>query len=155
MGVNMYVAFVWMCSLYRLGTGVWERSIYSWYLWSLCIDSSALSSEVIILTWWRHQMETFSAWLAICEGNSPVPGEFPAQRPVTRSFDVFFDLRLNKRLSKQSRGWWFQMLSHPLWRHCNGRTISRIRDFARSMTIGNKASSGTTSGRRPSICWLW
>ena len=46
-------------------------------------------------------METFSALLAICAGNSPVPGEFPAQRPVTRSFDVFFDLRLNKRLSKQ------------------------------------------------------
>ena len=47
-------------------------------------------------------METFSALLAICAGNSPVPGEFPIQRPVTRSFDVFFDLRLNKRLSKQS-----------------------------------------------------
>ena len=43
-------------------------------------------------------METFSALLAIC----PVPGEFPSQRPVTRSFDDFFDLRLNKRLSKQS-----------------------------------------------------
>ena len=45
------------------------------------------------------------------------PGEFPAQRPVTRSFDVFFDLRLNKRLSKQSRGWWFETLSRSLWRH--------------------------------------
>ena len=50
-------------------------------------------------SWWRHQMETFSALLAICAGNSPVTGEFPAQRPVTRSFDVFFDLRLNKRLN--------------------------------------------------------
>ena len=65
----------------------------------------------------RHQMETLSAWLAICAGNSPIPGEFPAQRPVTRSFEVFFDLRLNKRLSKQSWGWWFQTLSCPLWRH--------------------------------------
>ena len=46
-------------------------------------------------------METFSALLAICAGNSPVTSEFHAQRPVTRSFDVFFDLRLNKRLSKQ------------------------------------------------------
>ena len=46
-------------------------------------------------------MEAFSALLAICAGNSPIPGEFPEQRPVTRSFDVFFDLRLNKRLSKQ------------------------------------------------------
>ena len=43
-------------------------------------------------TWWRHQMEIFSALLAICAGNSSVFGEFPAQRPVTRSFDVFFDL---------------------------------------------------------------
>ena len=45
-------------------------------------------------TWWRHQMETFSALLAHCEGNSPVTGEFPSQRPVTRSFDVFSDRRL-------------------------------------------------------------
>ena len=43
----------------------------------------------VIFSWWRHQMETFSALLAICAGNSPVPGEFPAQRPVPRSFDVF------------------------------------------------------------------
>ena len=42
---------------------------------------------------WRHQMETFSALLALCAGNSPVTGEFPSQRPVTHSFDVFFDLR--------------------------------------------------------------
>ena len=47
-------------------------------------------------------METFSALLAICAGNSPVTGEFLAQKPVTRSFDVLFDLRLNTRLSKQS-----------------------------------------------------
>ena len=70
-------------------------------------------------TWWRHQMETFSTLLAICAGNSPVPGEFPSQRPVTQSFDVFFDLRLNKRLSKQWWGWWFETLSHPLWCHRN------------------------------------
>ena len=70
-------------------------------------------------SWWRHEMETFSALLTICAGNSPVPGEFPAQRPVTRSFDVFFDLRLNKRLRKQSWGWWFETPSRPLWRHRN------------------------------------
>ena len=64
-------------------------------------------------------METFSALLALCAGNSPVTGGFPSQRPVTRSFDVFFDLRLNKRLGKQSWGWWFQTPSRPLWRHCN------------------------------------
>ena len=64
-------------------------------------------------------METFSALLAICAGNSPVPGEFPTQRPVTRSFDVYFDLRPNKRLSKQSWGWWFETPSRPLWSHRN------------------------------------
>ena len=67
-------------------------------------------------------METFSTLLVICAGNSPVIGEFPAQWPVTRSFDVFFDLRLNKQLSKQSWGWLFEMLSGPLWRRCNGLT---------------------------------
>ena len=72
-----------------------------------------------MISWWRHQTETFTALLVICAGNSPVPGEFPAQRPVTRSFDVFFDLHQNKRLSKQSWGWWFE----TLWRHCN---VSRV-----------------------------
>ena len=50
-------------------------------------------------SWWRHQMETFYALLALCTGNSLVTGEFPSQRPVTRSFDAFFHLCLNKRLS--------------------------------------------------------
>ena len=54
-------------------------------------------------------METFSALLAICV----------AQRPVTRTFGVFFDLRLNKRLSKQWWDCWFYTPSSPLWRHCN------------------------------------
>ena len=63
-------------------------------------------------------METFSALLVLCAGNSPVTGEFPAQRPVTRNFDVFLYCALNKRLSKQSRGWWFETPSHSLLRHC-------------------------------------
>ena len=41
-------------------------------------------------------MKTFSALLALCAGNSPVTGEFPSQRPATRNFDIFFDLRLNQ-----------------------------------------------------------
>ena len=68
---------------------------------------------------WSHQMETFSARLSLCEGNPLVTGGFPSQRPVTRSFDVFFD-HLHKRLrTKQSRLWWFESLSRSLWRHCN------------------------------------
>ena len=93
------------------------------------------------ITWWRHEMETFSALLAICVGNSPIPGKFPAQRPVTRSFDVFFDLRLNKRLSKQSWGWWFEMPLCPLWRHCNDSRVlhttwTTIRLVTRLNTMG-------------------
>ena len=64
-----------------------------------------------IATWWRHQRETFSALLAICAGNSPVTVEFPAQRPVTRSFEVFFDLHRNNRSSKPS---WASVLRRPL-----------------------------------------
>ena len=60
-----------------------------------------------------------AALLALCAGNSPATGEFSSQRPVTRSFDVFFDLRLNKRLSKQSWGWWLETTSRSLWRRCN------------------------------------
>ena len=52
------------------------------------------------------------------------PGEFPTQRPVTRSFDVFFDLRLNKRLSKQPWGWWFETPAWSLWRHRNDQNLT-------------------------------
>ena len=92
----------------------WEVLIY--FIRSMCSGAAR--------SWWRHQMETFSALLAICVGNSPVPGEFPAQRPATRSFDIFFDLCRKKRLSKQLWGWWFETPSHPLWRHCNVKTTA-------------------------------
>ena len=81
-------------------------------------------------SWWRYQMETFSALLTICAGNSPVPGEFPAQRPVTWNFDVFFDLRTNKLLNKQSWGWWFETPSRPLRRHRNVENISQWKPLS-------------------------
>ena len=74
------------------------------------------------MAWWRHQMEAFSVLLALCVGNSPVT----AQRPVMRSFDVFFDLCLNKRLSKQLWGWWFEKPPCSLWHHCNGKLCIRL-----------------------------
>ena len=86
-----------------------------------------------------------SASLDICAGNSPVPGEFPAQRPVTRSFDVFFDLRLNKWLSKQSWGWWLETLSRPLWRHCNVQDIGDNNDRQGDMPYHNCALITTIS----------
>ena len=74
--------------------------------------------RIHLFSWWRHQMEPFSALLALCAGNSPVTGEFPSQRPVTWNFDIFFDLRMNKRFSKQSYGWWFETPPCSLWRYC-------------------------------------
>ena len=60
-------------------------------------------------------------------GEFPVAGEFPSQPPVTRSFDVFFDLGLNTRFSKQSRRLWFEMPLRPLWRHSNDHRHRRHR----------------------------
>ena len=100
-----------------------------------------IAQEVIYSTsWLRHKMETFSASLTLCAGNSPVTGAFPSQRPVTRSFDPSFDLRLNKRLSKQSWGWWFDMPSRSSWRHCNASELSQhalspLKQFTRDKLI--------------------
>ena len=88
--------------------------------WSPTIKEWIIDLESF-LPWWRHQMETFSALLAIYAGNSPLTGELPTQRPVTPSYCVFFDLRLNKQVSKQSWGWWFETPSRPLWHHCNAK----------------------------------
>ena len=66
--------------------------------WGSLPPDIVLTSWYRQTSWWRHQMETFSALLALCAGNSPVTDEFPAQRPATRSFDVIFYLRLNRVL---------------------------------------------------------
>ena len=78
-----------------------------------------LWSRKHFVTWWRHQIETFSTLLALCEGNPSVNDGFPSHIPMTWSFDVFFDLCLNKRLSKRSRRRWFETPSLWLWRHSN------------------------------------
>ena len=109
----------WNLDTFVMHSGLtWQTGIHTGFQWPL-----TQPCRETICSWWRHQMEAFSALLALCAGNSPVTGEFPPQRPVTRSFDVFFDLRLNKRLSKQSWGWWFEMPSRPLWRHQNAKSL--------------------------------
>ena len=92
-------------------------------------------------SWWRHQRETFSALLALCAGNSPINGEFPTQMPVTRSFGVLFVLQLNKRLSKQVWGWWFDTPLRSLCRRCNVGTGH----------LGPLETVMTSSA--PKICW--
>ena len=120
------------------------------------------SSSSHLFAWWRHQMETFSALLALCEGNSPVSGEFPSQRQVTRSFDVFFVLRLNKRLSKQSWGFWLETPSCPLWRHCNVACLCWpvvlraicLYCWYRSLSTSNSKSQTAEGHRVHSLCFV-
>ena len=100
-------------------------------------------------------METFSALLAICAGNSPVTGEFPSQRPVTRSFDDFFNLRLNKRLSKQSRRRWFETPSRSLWRYFNENFLETgdpFRYTKRRFIVRSLEAAGQVL---QIILWLW
>ena len=98
--------------------------------WRACVNEPHESMNMMTSS------KTFSALLAFCAGNSPITGEFPAQRPVTMSFGVFFDLRLNKRLSKQSWGWWSETPSRSLWRHCNEEMISESQqNKAQKMSI--------------------
>ena len=79
------------------------------------------------------------------------PGEFPTQRPVTRSFDVFFDLRLNKRLSKQPWGWWFETPSWSLWRQCNDHLHSLCAAFmSENCQKCQKLDTST-----PLVCHFW
>ena len=108
-------------------------------------------------------METFSALLAICAGNSPVPGEFPAQTRVARSFDVFLDLHPNKRLSKQC---WFETPSCPSCRHRNAvpgswqKTVVKYfresNTFRRALTaLGNEFTlCDTMSAELGKAVWI-
>ena len=86
--------------------------------------------------WFGYIIMTTSSNGNICGRNSPVTGEFPSQRPVTQSFDVFFDLRLNKRLREPSRRRWFGTPSCSLWRHCNDAMApSLLRIYGRDGMI--------------------
>ena len=84
-----------------------------------------IPAGIQVKSWWSHQIEKFSALLALCEGNSAVTGGFSSRSPVTRSFNVFYDVRLNKQLSKHSRCRWFETPWHSLWRRCNPMIIKR------------------------------
>ena len=102
----------------NIATNLWQRtmqlSVFFPTHWcpflsgSVCLELMVTSSNGNI----------FRVTGPLC-GEFTGPGEFPTQRSVTRSFDVLFDLRLNKRLSKRPWGWWFETPSWSLWRHRN------------------------------------
>ena len=96
--------------------------------WRICVDGAHTFIATDDITSAKQDAITYCAMMTSSNGNifrvtGPLcgeftgPGEFPTQRPVTRSFGVFFDLRPNKRLNKQWPGWWFETLSRPFWRH--------------------------------------
>ena len=135
-GVDLWrhiIIYSWLKSSYVTNVNACQPSVYYCFTWvwgtkatlfaifnSLWLSNAIWGHDDVIK--WKH----FSALLALCAGNSPVTSEFPSQRPVTRSFDVFCDLRLNKRLSKQSWGWWWDaivlIMTSLIW-HRTGSTL--------------------------------
>ena len=94
-----------------------------------------------------QRRRTMMTLLTLCAGNSPVTGKFPVQMPVTRSFDAFFGLHLNKRLSKQSWGWWFETPYRSLWRHWN--------EYITNMNIELKNVFQVSSWNNGMRCMSW
>ena len=113
------------------------------------IQSNSTISFLVILTKTCHSSDMgdvydmmtssngniFRVTVPLC-GDFTRPCEFPTQSPVTRSFDVFFDMRLNKRLSKQPWGWWFETPWWSLWRHSNDITPNDFRTPSKTWTRG-------------------
>ena len=119
----------------------------NWHVFTWIIPGHAYHHDVIN---WKH----FPRYWPFVRGIHR-SGEFPAQRPVTRSFDVFFDLRLNKRLSKQPWGWWFDTSSWSLWRQCNDTELTRnawrcrwARRYLSTVLDANTGSSRVPQGIR-------
>ena len=116
--INHWIHYGWYIYIYikfyRVNVTCTPHKIYV-----VCCFVVLLYNQTMLVSWWRQQNGNIFRITGLCAGNSPVTGEFPSQGPVTRSFDVFFHLRLIKRLSKQTWGWWFEKPSHPLSRYSN------------------------------------
>ena len=115
----------WRCLVFRVFLTSLRYQFETWYInpvgrWheTTNLSSIALGSLSPTFTMTSSNGIIFRVAGPLC-GEFTGPGEFPTQKPVTRSFDVLFDLRLNKRLSKQPWGWWFKTPPWSLWRHCN------------------------------------
>ena len=87
-----YIIIHWPIEAWNLNK---RKSIGGISEWTILNENACILIQISLRPWWRHQMETFSALLVLCERNPPVTGVFPSQRPVTRSFGVFFDVRMN------------------------------------------------------------
>ena len=82
---------LWITILYgQYRYGIWQAALQLCHMDTSPPDSWSwwAGRQKCIIPWWRHQMETFSAILALCEGNPLVIGGFPSQKTTTRRFDV-------------------------------------------------------------------
>ena len=101
------------------------KSCHHDYHWHRCLCVSLLSPPTMNYMMTSSNENVFRVTGHLCREFTG-PRWNPRTKAVTRSFDVFFDLHLNKWLSKQSWGWWFETLSCPLWRHCNAEQSRAI-----------------------------
>ena len=135
-----------------MSTSVWDHKIIS-----TCINPMTLRQPLtnvmasentgnlsVPSTLFSSNGSIFRVTGPLC-GEFTGPGEFPTQRPVTRSFDVFFDQRLNKRLSKQPWGWWSETPSSSLWRHRNEKFSYREEESAGDRQSPQQCKSFTMS----------
>ena len=133
--IKLYITWTFWCKRQHYYSETWcnggWRTILSVIFWSLGSLGHQLMWFMVIgrkfsyCPWWRHQMETFSALLALCAGNSPVPVNSPhkGQWRGALMFSLISACIYYKRLSKQPRGWWFETPSWSLWRHCNALNL--------------------------------
>ena len=122
----------------------WWRKM-SWhrkYKWAMFVSKVSYNTRllllcILVILWNFH--DDVIQWKHFPRCWPFARGIFPTQRPVTQSFDVFFDLHLNIRLSKQSWNWWFRTQSRLLWRHCNGITVFLMDTSQRPATCPGSA----------------
>ena len=107
---------------------------------------------VQVLTHWLTAKKPSNLYTSLRAGNSPVTGEFSSKRPVTQGFDAFFGLHLDKGLSKQSRGRWFETPPRLSWRHCNLFT-AWCWNFIRVLYLSQWLAEWKSRWSRGSIKW--
>ena len=140
-------------SLWNLGSAAAEAAVNFQSDWkSLTWHCSYGKFSIVMMTSSKGNIFRVTGNLS---GESPVTGEFPTQRPVTRSFDVFFDLHLNKRLSKQSWGWWFQRLPRPLWRHSNGTSGITLMYMGKFVVLNHNRARPSSNRMQSYRDMLW
>ena len=138
----------WLCIIAQRSNSISLNSLYLQYMTEsvgVLVGVQSLPPVSIDHMMTSSNGNIFRVTGPLC-GEFTAPGEFLAQRPVTRSFDVFFDLHLNRRLSTQPWGWWFETPSLSLWRQCYDRAIRGVLCQNRYQRQGQELTSHINFG---------